>query len=125
MLKIAISGSASVKAIIDKIPEITITIIKDTFIPSRSLSNFFAPKFCPEKVVAASAIACSDINKNPSILPSAAIPAIASEPKEFIFAWKTTFVKDKSAVWIPVGIPISKILFASNLWSLISSLLSL
>ena len=93
--------------------------------PSRSLSNFWAPKFCPENVVAARAIACRDINKNPSILPSAATPAMASGPKEFIFAWKITLVKDKRAVWTPVGIPTSKILLASYLWSFISLLLSL
>ena len=66
---------------------------------------FWAPKFCPTKVVMAMPKALITIQIKPSILPMAAQEAMASVPKELMLACTTRLETEYSTDCSPAGRP--------------------
>ena len=74
-------------------------------------TNFWAPKFCPTKVVMAMPKALITIQIKPSILPMATQEAMASVPKELMLACTTRLDTEYSTDCIPAGRPMRMTFF--------------
>lgn len=69
-----------------------------------------APRFCPVKVVRASAKLVTGISANPWILMKAPLPAIAVAPNRLTLDCTNTLAREVTEFWIPEGMPILRIL---------------
>ena len=81
--------------------------------PSRRRFIFPAPKFCPEKVVAAADIPVMAMFAIPVTLPEMEHPAMITEPWELTSPCIAICPKEKSELLSPMGSPIPRIFLIS------------